>query len=170
MSTQTLEDQMPEPEPPTPKRVMTLTEIADYLDMRRSNVRKFLERRDIHPAFEKRSGSLWDAEDIKRVKRERDGDERRQHDEVRRATALETAARRAQMDPDIERMGRSMKNELLRLYLYRRVTTDVPAEVAALRRLKARGFVRTWPGNVYGLTTLGRRAARKLIDETKDEA
>jgi hypothetical protein len=150
----------------TGERVLSLSECAERLRMKRSNVAKFLARRGVEPAFPKAQGYFWWASDIERVKAEREADERRMTaDEKRRHAALHgrAEARAEPPPPELRRIGatqRAVLSELLR----RPVRPETDAERLALRRLRERGLVESVPGErgVYQLNTVGRAAAVRL--------
>lgn len=152
----------------TPPRVLSLSEAAEVLHMKRPNVAKFLARRGVSPAIEKASGYFWWEADILRVKAEREADERRMgSDRRRRASALARAAGgeagREMPPPEIPRLGRTQR-DLLTSMLRRPVvpTVDGP-ERFALRRLAQRGLATPIEGERgFTLTDEGRRVAAEV--------
>src|SRR4051812_5021381 len=97
-------------EPELPE-VLSLSQVADRLSMKRSNVTKFLTRRGIRPAIKKAAGYFWRAEEIERVKAEREADTRQMEaDRRRRESALNPAAREEEPKvPGGERLGDRQK-------------------------------------------------------------
>lgn len=152
---------MTEPKP----RVLSLSEVAERLNMKRPNVAKFLARRGVSPAFEKAQGYFWWEADIERVKAEREADERRMAaDAKRRESAVR--GRRVERDPvppELARLGSTQKR-LLGELLRRPVKPEVESDRFALRRLRGRGLVVTLddaPGT-FALTDEGRSLAGQL--------
>jgi hypothetical protein len=147
------------------ERVLSLSESADILNMKRSNTAKFLARRNVRPKFQKAQGSFWLEADILRVKAEREADpDRMAADERRRRAAL----RRAGQDPDWVtlpvRVGRTQREVLAGLLRRPLVVVSAPeADRMAARRLMSRGFVEAVPEEgVVVLTDAGREIARLL--------
>lgn len=153
-------------EPQTTPRVLSLSEAAERLRMKRSNTAKFLARRGIAPAFSKAQGYFWWEADIERVKAEREADKvRMAADERRRLAANRGRAELARrpVPPELARLGhtqRALLSELLRHPVHQ----ETDATRLAIRRLHARGLVEGVDGanGTYQLTTSGRVAAGKL--------
>jgi hypothetical protein len=121
-------------------RVLSLSEAADRLHMKRSNVAKFLARRGVRPAFSKAQGYFWWESDIDRVKAEREADEARMAaDEKRRQAAIHGGQHREPVPSEISRLGRTQR-DLLTTMLRRPVVASSDAERLALRRLVQRGL------------------------------
>jgi hypothetical protein len=145
-------------------RVLSLSEAADLLRMKRSNVAKFLARRGVNPAFTKAQGYFWWEADILRVKEEREADtERMAADEKRRRAAVEGGIHREPVPPEIARLGRTQR-DLLQSMLRRPTTAASDKERLALRRLVSRGLVEPVPGErgVHQLTSTARALAAQL--------
>jgi hypothetical protein len=152
----------------TPRRVLSLAEVADRLDMKRPNVAKFLARHGIEPAFAKASGYLWFEEDIERIKAQREADaERLAADQRRREAALrrnQNTVEPAPVPPAAAiRLGRTQREVLERL-AQRPVRAENDAVRLAMRRLRERHLVAAVPGErgLYALTDEGRSAAAAL--------
>lgn len=148
-----------------PPRVLSLSEAAERLNMKRSNVAKFLARRNVQPAFAKAQGYFYWEDDIDRVKREREADTRRMAaDNKRRRAALGSGEIRSEpVPPELSRLGatqRALLGELLR----RPVRPDTDAKRLALRRLAERGLAGPMPDTpgTYLITPTGRSAAGRL--------
>lgn len=147
-----------------PARVLSLSEAADRLHMKRSNVAKFLARRGVKPAFSKAQGYFWLESDIAHVKREREADkERMAADEKRRRAAIEGGQRREPVPPEISRLGRTQRDLLLAM-LRRPVTPDNDAERLAMRRLVQRGLAERidGEGGAHQPTNTARTLAAQL--------
>lgn len=149
------------------ERVLQLSEIAVRLEMKRSNVAKFLARRGVRPIIAKSSGYLWREEDIERVKAEREADAERMDADRRRR---ESAVRRVdgQPGPPVEhvpgpRLGRTQR-DLVEELTERPRTATGESRRHAMRRLRFRGLVEAVPGerNLYQLTDSGREIAGQL--------
>lgn len=143
---------------PEAPRVLSLSEAADRLRMKRSNVAKFLGRRGVQPAFTKAQGYFWWEADIERVKAEREADTRRMAaDEKRRRAAVEGGVKREPIPPELSRLGATQRN-LLQTMLRRPCTAGSDAERLAIRRLRSRGLVEPVPGE---------RGAHQLTDTAR---
>jgi hypothetical protein len=130
------------------ERVLSLSEAADLLHMKRSNTGKFLRRRGVEPAFPKAQGYFYWAADIERVKAEREANEERMAADARRR---ESALNRTRGEvntgpppPEVERLGpaqRAVLSELVRKPL------PVTGENRfTIHRLRQRGLVDYVPG------------------------
>lgn len=153
------------PKPEGVPRVLSLSEAASRLNMKRSNVAKFLARRSVEPAFAKAQGYFWWEADIERVKAEREADKARMKaDAKRRRAALKRTGEVPVTvpPPELARLGERQKlmlGELLR----HPVAPGDDATRLALRRLRDRGLVEKVQGTgTYQLTTTGREAAVQL--------
>lgn len=161
---------MTEPESTAPApRVMSLSEVADLMDMKRPNVAKFLARRGVRPMFAKAQGYFWDAAEVERVKAEREADDDLMAaNERRRAAALglEMPPRpeEPQRMPEAARLG-PRQRELLQEMEQRPGTPVDDAQRLVLRRLRLRGLVEPVPGErkLYQLTDLGRRVVEEAL-------
>lgn len=157
-----------------PLVLVGVAEAAEILDMKRSNVSKFLEKR-IAPYAERQAGStrstLWRREDVERARDEyRSDSEKLDADERRRAAARgERPPKPRRSGPRIA-LGGTQRRALLLL-------ADGPCSATsedgqslrlALLRLSDRGLVRSLGGRPrrYELTSAGRRA---LADLNEDE-
>lgn len=148
-------------------RVLTLSEVAERLNMKRSNVAKFLARRGIQPSLAKASGYLWREDLIDAVKADREADEARMAaDARRREGALHGAAVPSRQPPELQRLG-STQRELLARLCERPVRPISNSDRLALRRLRERGLVALVPGErgIYQLTPEGGRTAGLLTPE-----
>jgi hypothetical protein len=170
------------------ERLLSLSEVAAILKMKRPNTAKFLVRRGIKPAMEKASGYFWWEADILRVKKEREADtERMASDAKRRAAALRRingeAATESQHQEMVDaltavdgraadaaakpvRLGKTQKAVLLEL-LRHPITDPDDSQRLALRRLKPLGYVEsmddaTGKKKVWVLTDEGRREAAEV--------
>jgi predicted DNA-binding transcriptional regulator AlpA len=150
------------------ERVLSLSEVAERLRMKRPNVAKFLARRGVEPAFPKAQGYFWWESDVERVKAEREADpDRMAADARRRRTAVARAGGEADQEEtppevDVNRLGITQQL-LLQEMLRRPVPPDGNTARSALRRLALRGLAERVPGErVYQLTPLGRRAAAEV--------
>lgn len=150
-----------------PPRLLSLSEVADVLHMKRPNVAKFLARRGVQPAYAKAQGYFWNADDIERVKAEREQDEARMAaDRKRRASAVARQAGEVESEPpppELARLGptqRRLLGELAR----RPVKPEVEADRFALRRLRQRGLARDVAdaAGTFALTDDGARLAGLL--------
>lgn len=147
-----------------PPRVLSLSEAADRLHMKRSNVAKFLARRGVTPAFSKAQGYFWWESDIVRVKEEREADEKRMAaDEKRRRAAVEGGVKREPIPPELSRLGATQR-DLLSTMLRRPYSPANDAERLALRRLASRGLAEPVPGErgAHQLTATARGLAARL--------
>lgn len=144
-------------------RVLSLSEAADRLRMKRSNVAKFLARREVQPAFSKAQGYFWWEADIERVKAEREADEKRMAaDERRRRAAVEGGVQREPVPQEIARLG-STQRDLLLTMLRRPYATNGDAERLAMRRLVSRGLAEPVPGErAFQLTARARPLVGQL--------
>ena len=146
-------------------RVLSLSEVAARLNMKRPNVAKFLARRGIEPAFEKAQGYFWWEADIARVKAERETDpDRMEADARRRESALRGRdGRTPPPPPELARLGASQRR-LLGELVRRPVRPEVEADRFALRRLRQRGLAVTVDGEpgTWALTADGRKLAGHL--------
>jgi hypothetical protein len=158
-------DTQPVEAPATLPRVLSLSEAAERLNMKRSNVAKFLARRGINPAFAKAQGYFWWEADIDRAKREREADRQRMAaDAKRRRAAIHGAEHtREPVPPEIARLGATQRR-ILKDMLRRPVHEQTDSTRLALRRLRERGLVEPIPGTRthYQLTQVGRAAAGRL--------
>jgi len=145
-----------------PERVYSLAEIADLLNMKRSNVAKFLARRGVQPKFAKAQGYLYDAAAIEHVKAEREGDaERMAADERRRQAALHGPLRPPR--PPMPRLGATQRQVLEHLRA-RPGHYENDAVRLALMRLRTRGYAEPVPGErgLWRLTPEGLDLAGRL--------
>lgn len=150
-----------------PRRVVSLSEIATLLGMKRSNVAKFLARRGIAPAIEKAQGYFWWADEIEKVKAEREADTAKlEADRKRRATALRGRAPEPEvLPPALKRMGARERSMLAELMLRPVTPRSDASRRAALRRLSDRGLCQVIPGSTpitYALTSKGAEAGGAL--------
>jgi hypothetical protein len=148
----------------SPPRVLTLAEVATRLNMSRSNVAKFLARRDVSPWLKKAQGYFWREEDIERVKAEREADpERMAADERRRQAALRGPAPKPERLP-VPRLGPTQKAVLKAMRERPGSSGDGDATRMALMRMRERGLVEAVEGErgLYSLTPLGLEVAGKL--------
>lgn len=156
---------MPFADPAPMPRVLSLSEVAERLNMKRPNVAKFLLRRGIMPQFTKASGYFWNEVTIDAVKAEREADEARMAaDDRRREGALVGARPRVRRPPELVRLGATQRDLLDRL-AERPVHGTNDSDRLALRRLRERGLVEPVPNarrGTYQLTAKGRGAAAKL--------
>lgn len=150
---------------PSKPRVLSLSEVADRLNMKRPNVAKFLARREVEPAFSKAQGYFWWESDIERVRLEREADATKMDADCRRReSALGGRAEPvAPLPPELARLGESQKRlaaELLR----RPVRPAIEADRFALRRLRGRGLAERVEGEpgLWTATALLRRLAEFL--------
>lgn len=133
------------------ERVLSLSEAADLLRMKRSNTAKFLARRGIEPAFPKAQGYFWWLADVERARQERDADTAQlEADARRRRSAIEGPPPRPDSPPpEVARLGRTERAVLSEL-LRHPLPYPKDARRFALRRLRQRGLVvqvpdeRTW--------------------------
>jgi hypothetical protein len=147
-----------------PRRVLSLSESAERLRMKRPNVAKFLARRGVEPAFSKAQGYFWWEDEIERVKAEREADATRMAaDERRRRSAL---ARRGEAGhetppPELPRLGATQRGVLVEML--RRPVEPTDEVRFALRRLAQRGLAERVPGErLFTLTGEGRRVAAEV--------
>jgi hypothetical protein len=153
----------------TPGRVLSLSEIADLMDMKRPNVAKWLARKGIQPKFAKAQGYFWDADEVERAKAEREADEELMAVNARRRAAalgnpLPPPERPVSTTPpEAARLGPRQKELLLEMEQRPGVPVD-DARRLVLRRLRLRGLVEAVPGErkLYQLTDAGRRAVEVL--------
>lgn len=143
------------------ERVVSLSEAAERLRMKRPNVAKFLGRRGIEPAFPKAQGYFWWEADIERARREREADKARMAaDARRRESALNGPPERPESPPpEVARLGRT---ELLVLGELLRHPMPYPKDSRrfALRRLRRRGLVAQVPDeSTWQLSARGRELA-----------
>jgi|SRR5262245_35851721 len=152
-----------------PERLLSLSEVADYMDMKRPNVAKFLTRRGVRPAYVKAQGYFWHEADIRRVKEEREAEPGlMEANERRRASALgleappRPAAEPRRM-PEAARLGPKQRELLAEMEQRPGIPVD-DARRLVLRRLRLRGLVEAVPGEakLYQLTDLGRRVVEAL--------
>ena len=129
------------------ERVVSLSEAADLLHMKRSNTAKFLARRGVEPAFPKAQGYFWWLADVERAKAEREADEARMAaDRQRRETALNgPPPRPEQRPPELAHLGRAQR-DLALVLLRHPIPYPKDASRFALRRLRQRGLVEPVPG------------------------
>jgi hypothetical protein len=131
----------------TGERVVSLSEAADLLSMKRSNTAKFLARRGVEPAFPKAQGYFWWLADVERAKAEREQNKARMAaDAQRRDSALN--GRPPDPDPpppELARLG-SAQRDLALVLLRHPVEYPKDARRFALRRLRQRGLVEPVPG------------------------
>jgi hypothetical protein len=162
---------MTQPEPTTPEppeRVLSLSEVADLMDMKRPNVAKYLARKGIRPKFAKAQGYLWSAAEVERAKAEREADESLMAaNERRRASALgmptpapEPPIRRP---PEAARLGPKQRELLVEMEQRPGIPVS-DARRLVLRRLRLRGLVEMVPGErrLFQLTETGRRVVDSL--------
>ena len=147
-------------------RLLNLVEVGERLNMKKSNVAKFLARRGIEPSYTKAQGNLWREDVIEAVKAEREADaERMAADEKRRTAALRNVNGSATVEAEESstiRLGPT-EREVLELLLERpQLTTNRHRNAA--RRLRLRGLVERVAGEqqTYRLTGRGLEEAGKL--------
>lgn len=147
------------------ERLLSLSEAADVLKMKRPNVAKFLARRGIKPAVPKAQGYFWWAADIERAKREREADKARMAaDAQRRESALHGRRREPSPPPELARLGRAQR-EVLSELLRHPIPRPQDARRFALLRLAKRGLAEELTGeagSVFALTEQGRALAGHL--------
>lgn len=145
-------------------RVLSLSEAAERLRMKRPNVAKFLSRRGVEPAFTKAQGYFWWEADIDRVKAEREADAvRMAADAKRRLAAIHGGVQREPVPPELARLGATQR-ELLTTMLRRPGTVTDESSRAALRRLRERGLVEPVRGEngTFQLTAKARPLVSQL--------
>jgi len=128
------------------ERVVSLSEAADLLRMKRPNVAKFLARRGVEYAFPKAQGYFWWESDILRVKAEREADKARMAaDEQRRSSALHGRPPEPERrPPELAHLGETQR-ELALVLLRHPVPYPKDSRRFALRRLRQRGLVEEVP-------------------------
>jgi hypothetical protein len=129
------------------ERVVSLSEAAELLRMKRPNVAKFLARRGVEPAFAKAQGYFWWLADVERAKAEREADEERMAvDARRRETAIHgRPPEPPPPPPELSRLGETQR-ELALILLRHPVPYPKDARRFALRRLRQRGLAVQVPG------------------------
>jgi hypothetical protein len=143
------------------ERVVSLSEAAEILRMKRPNVAKFLARRGIEPAFPKAQGYFWWFADVDRARQERESDEAKMAaDRQRRASAVNGPPARSEPPPaEVAKLGpveRAVLSELLR----RPIPYPKDSRRFALRRLRQRGLVVQVPAEkTWQLSPRGRELA-----------
>lgn len=148
---------------PDVPRVLSLSEAADVLHMKRSNVAKFLARRGVVPAFTKAQGYFWWEADIQRVKAEREADTTKMAaDAKRRHAAVHGGIERKVIPPELARLGATQRM-LLTTMLRRPGVATSDAERLALRRLRERGLVEPVEGERGTFQLVGR--VRPLVSQ-----
>jgi hypothetical protein len=152
-----------------PERVLSLSEVADLMDMKRPNVAKFLARKGVRPKFAKAQGYFWDAAEIERIKAEREADaDLMAANERRRAAALGLDAPPREepepaRPPEAARLGPKQRELLLEMEQRPGIPVSDQRRLV-LRRLRLRGLVEPVPGEakLYQLTDVGRRVVDAL--------
>lgn len=129
------------------ERVVSLSEAANLLHMKRPNVAKFLARRGIEPAFPKAQGYFWWLADVERAKAEREADEEKMRaDRQRRESALNGRPEPApSRPPELAHLGKAQR-DLALVLLRHPIPYPKDASRFALRRLRQRGLVEPVPG------------------------
>jgi hypothetical protein len=159
--------------------MLYLTDVAALLDMRKSNVRKYLDRHGIEPVAMKDDGNghLWsraDLEPLVQMRREQRAEYTRRREGARRSIAVRGPYRGRQVN--VRRLGPTSRR-VLAVLLDDAAERD-PIDVAflksdkgrgALRVLRLRGFVsrprprrKADPPGPWRLTNDGFRAVRQL--------
>jgi len=154
---------------------MGVTEAAKLLSMRKSNLRKFLERRGIDPDTTLPGGRpAWSRDTLERVRADYLADEEKVRADTRRrnsALGLLTEGYEERVPSVAVRIGDTQRKVLTEMYLdpfplpprafeIRQVASENGAK-QALYRLAERGFVESRDEG-YVLTELGREAAGSL--------
>lgn len=140
-------------------RVMGVSEAAAFLGIKKSNTRKFLERRGVVPYAELALGPVWDLPTLERVRAEYEADSGKvDADRRRRSSALGTGD-----VPAVVRLSAPQRDILRQLLAGPSRPGANPWGMThqALERLRVRGFVEI-VGDNYGLTDLGRDAVSSL--------
>lgn len=147
--------------------LLSLSAVAKRLQMKPSNVAKFLARRGIKPDYKKAQGHLWREDKIEAVKAEREADAAKMEaDRKRREAALArsrgSAAPPAATTPALK-LG-TRQQLLLAILVRHPVRADNEATRSALRRLRERALVEPIPGDpqTWQLTDRGWEAAGLL--------
>lgn len=148
------------------QKVLSLSEAAAVLGMKRPNVAKFLARRGVEPAFPKAQGYFWWEDDILRVKAEREADSARMAvDERRRRSALHGRPEEEPPPPELAHLGRTQREVLSELVLHP-IPRPQDARRFALLRLVRRGLAEERDagggGSVFVLTEAGLALAGRL--------
>jgi hypothetical protein len=147
------------------ERVLSLSEAADVLRMKRSNTAKFLARRGIEPAFPKAQGYFWWEVDVERARDEREADKARMAaDARRRDSAIHgRPPQEPPPPPELARLGAAQR-EILSELVRHPIPNPKDARRFALRRLAQRGLAERLPDDdgVYVLTKRGRGLAGHL--------
>jgi hypothetical protein len=147
-------------------RLLSLSEIATVLHQKKSNVAKFLARRNVDPAMKKAAGYWWWQSDILRVKAERDANTAQMaSNERRRQSAVKGEQQNGGLPAKYWRLGAAQRKQLVELLVHP-VSPKIESHRLALRRLEPWGLVEseqdvdrvTW----YSLTDEGRRVAALL--------
>ena len=152
---------MPSSETP---RVLSLSEVAERLSMKRPNVAKHLTRHGIAPAFAKAQGYFWWEADIEKHRKEREANKKKMAaDAARRRSALRNRGLAENgAGPNLGPTER----ELLAALRQRPMQPDNDRVRSGLRRLRLRGYVSRVPGMAaehwYELTPEGRTVAGRL--------
>ena len=140
---------------------LTLVQAADRLNMKKSNVRKFLVRHGVEPLEAKAQGHWWDGAQIDALARRRAEDkDARAADEKRRASALALAEQRRAIRSAIEGLG-PREREVLDWARNGQQLPDKKSMEAA-RRLRKKGLLEPMPDAVrrFRLTAEAERAVR----------
>jgi hypothetical protein len=148
------------------EKLLSLSEIATVMRMKKANVARYLARHGIDPAMAKAAGYWWWESDILRVKAEREADTKQMaSNERRRESAVKGEQQNGGLPAKYWRLGAAQRKQLVEL-LRRPVSPTIEAHRLALRRLEPWGLVEseqdvdkvTW----YSLTDEGRKVAALL--------
>jgi hypothetical protein len=153
--------------------MMGVTAAASYLEMSKPNLRKFLDRRGVHPTVLS-PRPLWDRRDLERVRSEYLADRVKVEADIRRrnsALGILTEGLEDGVPSVAVRIGPTQRGILTELFLescplvprdfeIRQVASENESKQALLR-LRDRGFVELGDGG-FVLTDLGREAAGSL--------
>lgn len=147
------------------ERVLSLSEAAERLRMKRSNAGKFLARRGVRPAFPKAQGYFYWLADIERVKAEREANRGQMAaDARRRESALRgpvAEVERPRVPPEVAHLGAAQRVLLSELVRHP-VAYPQDSRRFALLRLVRRGLAEELTGEagrVFALTDRGRELA-----------
>lgn len=129
------------------ERVVSLSEAAAILGMKRPNTAKFLARRKIRPAFPKAQGYFYWLSEIEEAKRQRDADKAKLEADARRRSSALHGPPPAPVapPPEVARMG-DRQREVARVLLRHPIPYPKDPSRFALRRLRLRGLAEQVPG------------------------